>query len=320
MPTVGAIALAILVFALGIFLLWVLVYASGLVRPKVRTDEGVTGAPAMERKVLVATGMTIAIGLILTVYGFVDPIRQANAKERQLDTSIERGVHTYATLCYSCHGEDGKGAVVPDVEPKRVAPQLNREQFWAKDPDEAEQQFELVNKTISRGRPGTPMPAWGQADGGTLNQEQIYELTVMITHGDRNIKGHGVWELVQEQVEENIAQGAPRPIPVSEAAPPLPPELQAGRAVFDTNGCAACHAVQGDTRLVGPSLARISETGATRNPGMSAEAYIEESIRNPGAFIVPGFPGPPSLMPPFAPAQISDDELNSLVQYLLSLQ
>src|SRR5215216_648721 len=182
---VGIIALGVVIFALGIFMLWVLVYASGLVRPKIRTEPGVTGAAAMERKVLLATGMTIAIGLVLTIYGFFDPIRQASARERQLDTSIERAAHTYGTLCYSCHGEEGKGAVVPASDPPRITPQLNREQFWAKDPDEAKKQFDLVYKTIQRGRPGTPMPAWGQTDGGTLNQEQIYELAAMITNGDR---------------------------------------------------------------------------------------------------------------------------------------
>ena len=59
----------------------VLVYASGLVRPKIRTEPGVTGAMAMERKVLLATGMIIATGLVLTIYGFIDPIRQANAAQ-----------------------------------------------------------------------------------------------------------------------------------------------------------------------------------------------------------------------------------------------
>jgi mono/diheme cytochrome c family protein len=316
---IGTIAIGIVVFALGIFLLWVLVYASGLVRPKVRTEAGVTGAAAMERKVLLATGMTIAIGFVLTVYGCFDPIRQASAKERQLDTAIDRGAHTYATLCYSCHGEDGKGAVVPDSNPPRIAPQLNREQFWAKDPDEAKNQYELVYKTIQRGRPGTPMPPWGQGDGGTLNQEQIYELAAMITHGDRRIQGHTVWEEVTSIVEENIAHGAPRPIPVSAAAPPLPPELQAGRAVFDRNGCAACHATQGDVRLVGPSLAGISQAGATRKPGTAAEDYIRESIEDPNAFVVPGFPGPPSPMPAFR-GVISGDDLRLLIDYLMSLQ
>jgi mono/diheme cytochrome c family protein len=313
---IGAIIAGIVIFSLGIFLLWVLVYASGLVRPKVRAETSVAGAAAMERKVLLATGMIIGTGLLLTIYGFVDPIRQASARERQLDTSIKRGTETYATLCYSCHGEDGKGAVVPGSEPKRVAPQLNREQFWTDDPDEAKKQYDLVYKTIQRGRPGTPMPAWGQTDGGTLNQEQILELTQMIVNGDRMLNGQTVWQHVTEIVEENIAHGSPRPIPASEAAPPLPPELQAGRQVFEAKGCVACHATEGTTRLTGPSLAGIAERGATRKPGMSAEDYIRESVLQPQAYVVEGFP---PIMPSFQ-GNITDQELSSLIQYLLSLK
>ena len=314
---IGAVITGIVVFAVGIFLLWVLLYASGVVRPKAPEGEaGPTGTEAMERKVLLATGMIIATGLVLTIYGMVDDSRQARAMERQLDTSIKRGVEQYATLCYSCHGIDGRGAVVPDTDPPRLAPQLNREQFWSDDPDEAKRQYDLVYKTIQRGRPGTPMPAWGQTDGGTLNQEQLYELTVLIIHGDRVIDGHTAWDLAKEHVEEAIVHGAPTPIP-PEAAIQVPPELRAGAEVFTRNGCAACHAVQGDTRMTGPSLAGISERGATRKPGMSAEDYIRESVRQSQAYVVEGYP---PIMPSFGPNQIPDDQLDQLVQYLMSLR
>jgi mono/diheme cytochrome c family protein len=317
----GAIAIGIVVFALGIFLLWVLVYASGVVRPKVTTDEGIEGAAGGERKALLVTGLVIVTGLTLTVYSIVDPMRQAQAKERQLDTSIHRAEDNFTTLCMGCHGEDGKGAVVPGSDPPRVAPQLNRDQFWAKDPDEAKKQYDFVFKTIQRGRPGTPMPAWGQTDGGTLNEEQISELTLMITNGDRAINGEPVWASVKELAEEKIAHGSPRPTDPAEALlANVPPEIRAGAELFSKNGCVACHAVQGDTKLVGPSLAGISQRGATREPGKSAEDYIKESVRQPSAYIVEGFPGPPSLMPPFSPAQVSDDDLNNLVQYLMSLK
>jgi mono/diheme cytochrome c family protein len=216
--------------------------------------------------------------------------------------------------------------VVPGSDPPRIAPQLNREQFaqagqvQEADPDTYKQVYDQVYKTIQRGRPGTPMPAWGQTDGGTLNQEQIYELTAMIVHGNREVKpGLTSWQVVHEIVDESIAHGAPTPIPV-EAAANVPPELRAGAELFTRQGCAACHATQGDTRLVGPSLAGISERAATRKPGTSAEEYIRESIRDPSAFIVPGFPGPPSLMPAVTTAQVPDDQLDQLVQYLMSLR
>ena len=95
---------------------------------------------------------------------------------------------------------------------------------------------------------------------------------------------------------------------------------EAGQALFAQNGCVACHVVQGDTRLIGPSLAGIAQRAGTRQPGTAADAYLRQSIREPSASIVPTFPGPPSLMPPFSPAQISDDDLSSLVTYLLSLR
>ena len=55
------------------------------------------------------------------------------------------------------------------------------------------------------------MPAWGQTDGGTLNQEQISELALMITNGDRVINGEPVWASVKELAEEKIAHGSPKP-------------------------------------------------------------------------------------------------------------
>jgi mono/diheme cytochrome c family protein len=144
----------------------------------------------MERKTLLVAGLVVATGVVLTIYGVVDPSRKAQAMERQQNTAIDRGIENYATLCFPCHGTDGKGAVVPGSDPPRVAPQLNRDQFansYAGDPDEFKKTYDLVEKTIIRGRPGTPMPAWGQSDGGTLNVEQIAELATFITHADAGL-------------------------------------------------------------------------------------------------------------------------------------
>jgi mono/diheme cytochrome c family protein len=175
------------------------------------------------------------------------------------------------------------------------------------------------------------MPAWGQSDGGTLNVEQIAELATFITHGsksahyvvkggdEQDIDGQTPWETAAKLNEDHYARGGPTPIPAT-AAINVPPELKAGADLFAKNGCVACHAVQGDTKIVGPSLAGVGQRAATRKPGMSAEDYIKESVRQPSAYIVEGFPGPPSLMPPFAPAQVSDEDLNNLVQYLMSLK
>ncbi len=103
-----------------------------------------------------------------------------------------------------------------------------------------------------------------------------------------------------------------------------PEELAAfGLELYEAKGCIGCHQLDaaGSTSEVGPSHnglgARAAEQIAA--PDYSGEAttpeeYIAESIRNPGVYVVPGFA---NIMPPYTEAQISDEELNALVQMLL---
>ncbi|HEY3083796.1 MAG TPA: c-type cytochrome [Chloroflexota bacterium] len=91
-----------------------------------------------------------------------------------------------------------------------------------------------------------------------------------------------------------------------------------GAALFQTVGCVGCHVGpgirQGNAPEVGPSLVRLGEVAATRRPGMSAETYVAESIREPGAFVVPGFAGPVQ-MPRFG---LADPDVDALVRFLLA--
>ena len=90
-----------------------------------------------------------------------------------------------------------------------------------------------------------------------------------------------------------------------------------GKALFTEKGCNACHTIAGlpgATGQVGPPLSTIGTVAASRKPGTSAEAYIHESIAEPQAFAAPGFP---PVMPKL---DLTDQELNSLVAYLLSLK
>lgn len=82
--------------------------------------------------------------------------------------------------------------------------------------------------------------------------------------------------------------------PAAEAtATPTPTATPAGDAangekLFAANGCNACHST-GSIQIVGPGLAGVFERAAARVAGMSAGEYIEQSIRDPGAFVVDGF-------------------------------
>ena len=85
-------------------------------------------------------------------------------------------------------------------------------------------------------------------------------------------------------------------------------------------GCSACHTVEGiSAGLVGPDLTHIGRDAATRKPGVSAEAYIRESIREPDAFVAEGVARAiPGLMTSAITASLSDDEVAALVEFLMA--
>src|SRR5205814_1648254 len=78
---------------------------------------------------------------------------------------------------------------------------------------------------------------------------------------------------------------------LSEGGNVTPAQLvKAGEEIFKTKGtCEICHRIgQAGTRA--PDLAGVGSRAATRKPGMTAKAYLIESLIQPGAFIVPGYP------------------------------
>src|SRR3954470_17408051 len=209
---------AVVLFIAMLLLLGLLVaYASGVGRrAHEEIGEAPTGNPSMERKVVATLALLIISGLLLTGYAFVEPRRQAEATARQERISIQRGIDNFTSLCYGCHGVDGTGAIVPgtgvgDVQ-ALVAPALNRPDMRPDpaDKDAFNARYDFVNKTIHRGRPGTPMPAWGRTDGGALLDEQINELTLMIVKGNTVMpNGKTVWEDIEAEAKEKIAHGSP---------------------------------------------------------------------------------------------------------------
>jgi cytochrome c oxidase subunit 2 len=90
------------------------------------------------------------------------------------------------------------------------------------------------------------------------------------------------------------------------------PPGQAGKAVFDNNGCASCHTLKaaGATGKVGPDLDKLP--AYAKQAGKPLEDFTKESIVDPNAYVQPGFPK--GVMPPFA---LPDDQLNALVSFLI---
>jgi mono/diheme cytochrome c family protein len=91
-----------------------------------------------------------------------------------------------------------------------------------------------------------------------------------------------------------------------------------GSQLFRAKGCASCHdGPDGHAAFDEfPSLADAPSWAADRRSGMSAEEYIGESIREPGAFISPAWVGggPVTEMPQL---RLTDAEIAAIVDYLL---
>lgn len=103
----------------------------------------------------------------------------------------------------------------------------------------------------------------------------------------------------------------------------IPDQVAAGNPTrgeqrFGEIGCNGCHVINGVGGMIGPDLSQIASRPlrqASRWP--SVAAYIEESIRNPQAYVVEGFPAD---MPSAEQLQLTDEDVRDVVAYLLTLR
>ncbi len=83
-------------------------------------------------------------------------------------------------------------------------------------------------------------------------------------------------------------------------------------------GCSTCHMVDNDIMLQGPSLQGVGSVAAGRVAGQDAEQYLCQSILNPNGYLVEGFSA--SLMPPYYANWLTQQELDDLIAYLVTLE
>jgi mono/diheme cytochrome c family protein len=146
--------------------------------------------PKLEKAQLWALGCLIVIGIGLPLYWLNEPTREAGAAVGFNNASAERGrilfqpadspepTHNVGHFgCATCHGSKGQGGstnytiVSPLGAPSQVkwqVPALNTVLLrYTRD---------TVKTILTYGRKNTPMPAWGVAGGGPMNDQQISDL------------------------------------------------------------------------------------------------------------------------------------------------
>lgn len=200
--------------------------------------DDVLEGPRLERVQTWGVVATLALAAFIPAYWLPESQRQEHFTERfaeeaehrgkfiyQVPPPLEEGIDAIAFKeleeeialgqgCAFCHGGNGQGGVVPTgfvnpVTGKQVnynAPPLNNVfQRW----DE-----EVIRFTIERGRPGTPMPAWGVAYGGPMTSQAVSDVIAFM-----------------------------KTFPENSEAPVLPADAT-GEEIFQAR-CAVCHGPAG---------------------------------------------------------------------------
>ncbi|MEA3336491.1 MAG: c-type cytochrome [Chloroflexota bacterium] len=158
--------------------------------------------------------LTLAAILVLGLFSLKQPGQMYSSAKAHEHEAIERGDEVFEHDCATCHGVHGEGV-------RGSGPALNTQEFLSEAVDG------LIFNTITDGRPGTSMPAWGQVRGGPYTAQVVDDLVAYIRS----------WEATAPSVEEMVFQGDP----------------VSGAVLFSTT-CYACHGVAGEGTAGGVAL------------------------------------------------------------------
>ncbi len=137
-------------------------------------DEELEGKK-LDRSLTWSLLLLIIIGVGLPLYWLNEPGRQADADEGTAETFVSRGEALYEEQCSNCHGGAGAGAVAADFALTVNGEFVDQVDWRAPELTTSLLRFsrDEVTEILNLGRPGTPMPAWGEPGGGPLTAQQI---------------------------------------------------------------------------------------------------------------------------------------------------
>jgi mono/diheme cytochrome c family protein len=97
-------------------------------------------------------------------------------------------------------------------------------------------------------------------------------------------------------------------------AAPIKGDAAAGKTLYDSNGCGGCHTFKpaGSSGKVGPDLDNLA-VDATKAGQGTLDAYTFASIKNPSAYVAPGFPD--GVMPNYG-TQLTDKQIADITAFL----
>lgn len=125
-------------------------------------------------------------------------------------------------------------------------------------------------------------------------------------------------------VEQPTATTVPPTETPASVAQALAGNVENGQVLFNevrgevNFACATCHYPNQEAQLIGPGLLNVSVRAETRVEGVSAADYLHQSIVEPGAYVVEGYPD--GLMPQIYAQIFTEEQIQDIIAYLYTLK
>lgn len=240
----------------------------------------------IERNMGWALVLIAFFAVFVPIYWVAEQGRIQDAEASLFTASVAEGEVLYQANCAQCHGSNAAGGAAPHPSVEGgtwPSPNLRNIVTRYEDNPHVEDVRDLIVVTLERGRPGSPMPAYGQAFQGPFTDAEIRAVTD--------------WILVNQDE---------------------PPETEASAAATSFDGaelyamnCANCHGPEGQG-AVGPSL-----IGAFERHGEEGIA----AILREGIVVGTGTTMPPFQDGWFYnEGRFDDAQLQAVIDYLEGLQ
>jgi cbb3-type cytochrome c oxidase subunit III len=246
---------------------------------------------ALERAMAWGVALSLFSAVFLAVYWWIEPWRINDKVDQFYRDDVTAGHALYINNCATCHGNDAGGGSAPNPysDAPWPAPALHNVQARYEGSTIVTDVEQFLTTTIKQGRPGTPMPAWGAAYLGPLNDQEVEDIVTYLM---------AIQSGELDTVDAQAFVGA------------------SGEDVWTAN-CARCHgdALQGQ---VGPQLLNVFERYGAKDGNEDSFEAVREMIRQTvrvGRYVPTG-----AIMPQFGDDELPADALEAVIEYIESQQ
>jgi ubiquinol-cytochrome c reductase cytochrome b subunit len=189
--------------------------------------------------------------------------------------------------CTGCHKIGGSGG--------NVGPELNAEVLKGKSRQWLTEQI----RNPKSHDPDTVMPSFS-----SLPDAQVNKMVDFLMSMTTEVSGNSGTEKEPEGKSGNMEESSGPSAALSSSRKQGPESVKKGEKLFESQGCIGCHKIDGKGGTTGPNLSKEQHRQHDRQ-------WLIKQIRSPKSH------NPNTVMPPFS--SLSDDQVNALIDYILSL-